>query len=158
MFKSLKRLAENAKRLNQSEIFITVISKNGISTFIADLNRGQLIEGEGADGNNLLRYVDDPFFKSKAQALAYQKWKERISPSGSKPKDVADFYINGYFHNSIYTKIDADYFSLKSDVDFANDIMRKEKDALGLNNESNRKLVEKILPMVIEETRKAIRG
>jgi len=152
----LIQIANNAKALNEKKIFITVISKKGINTFIADLNRGQLLAGEGADNNNLMRYIDDPFFKSKEQALAYQRWKEKISPNGEKPKDVMDFYINGYFHKSIYTKINDDYFSLRSDVDFAKDIIKKEKDALGLNKTSLNELIKEILPIFIEETRQLL--
>ena len=48
---------------------------------LADLQRLQLSEGKGRDDKYMLRYRYDPYFSSLECALAYQDWKEDISPN-----------------------------------------------------------------------------
>ncbi len=150
-FEPLKKIANNIINIDSNKIIVSVLSKNGLETFIADLNRGQLLEGFGSDDQSLMKYVDDPFFKSTKQALAYQKWKESISPSSSKPVGVMDFYINGYFHSTIKTDLKKDSFVLDSDASFADSIASKEPDAFGLSTDSKNVLIKIILPLIIEE-------
>jgi hypothetical protein len=155
-FEPLKNLATKIKELDSDKLFVSVISRKGISTFIADLNRSQLLKGEGSDDNSLMKYIDDPFFNSIEQARAYQRWKENISPNKSKSVEVMDFYINGYFHRSIFTSVQDDFFQLKSNASFADSIDSKEPDALGLTTENKDLLVEITTPLMLEELRKEL--
>lgn len=110
---------------------------------IADMNRFQLSDGLDNTGGYLPRYVDDPYFRTIAQALAYQEWKEGISPSDTKPKEVMDFRIRGDFHMSIKAKVKNMDVELYSTSPIAADVQRKTGGrALGINPQSAAELWE----------------
>lgn len=106
--------------------------------YLADLNRWQLSKGLNSEGEYLPRYLDDPYFETKAQAYGYQKWKESISPNKQKPKEVMDFFINGYSYDHIQVKAQAKKLNIFADpLPWADEIDQKTGNkALGLSPES----------------------
>lgn len=110
---------------------------------LADANRFQLSEGKDNTGRYLPRYVDDPYFKSPAQAKAYEDWKAKVSPNREKPRDVMDFYINGFFYDSINVKIGKGTINFFTDAPFGVDVERKTNfKVLGFNPETRRETWE----------------
>jgi len=157
MFDSLYKMCNNVLKLDESNIFITVVSKEGVKDFVVDLNLGQLIEGRGSDNRSLPRYVDDPYFKTVQQAKAYEAWKSSISPSKTKPKGVMDFYINGRFHSTIKADAKGDSLDIYSNSNIYDSVNNKTKGkALGLDSISSEKLSDKILSPYIEEVIKRL--
>lgn len=140
-------------KLDYNQLISNYVEKN--KDFIIQLNREQLADGFDSDGGVLMRYVDDPYFKTREKAIAYQNWKEKISKSTTKPKEVMDFFITGYFHNEIFIKIQDDSFIIDSNADFTQSIERKTKGkTFGLTEENKEKL--KINDILLDEIWKVI--
>lgn len=80
------------------------------------MNLEQMMNGKRRDGKDITPYYwDDPYFKSYSQAMAYSDWKDRIEPFKTKRRPgVPNLYINGYYHNSISSKVGPDGISLNS--------------------------------------------
>lgn len=106
--------------------------------YLADLNRWQLSRGLNKDGDYLPRYIDDPYFDNPRQAYGYQKWKESISPNKQKPKEVMDFFINGYSYDHIQVKAQGKKLDIFADpLPWADEIDQKTQNkALGLSPDS----------------------
>lgn len=108
-------------------------------TQLADLNRKQLLSGKGNDGQYLLKYSDDPYFKTQEAAIRYMNWKRRISPDKNKPAEYADFFISGYTHETIFADRQGRSIAFNSDGRFSNSIFQKTRGKwLGLNDESKK--------------------
>ncbi len=104
---------------------------------LADMQRFQMSEGKGRDGGYMLRYRDDPYFQSLAGALAYERWKMKISPNNEKPAEYADFIIRGDFYSTINVQVTNNFIDFYSDSHIASDINAKTRNtAFGLNEAS----------------------
>jgi len=137
--------------LNINNLMNHVLIKRNVNEYIVFLNKQQLLLGKDAIGDDLMRYVDDPFFKSMNQAIAYQNWKSKISPNKSKNVQVMDFYINGYFHNSIDIDIFNDSLNIFSNTDIEVSFENKtHNQGFGLNDYSRIKLFEYIKPLLLK--------
>lgn len=116
--------------------------ENAITTHkdFAELAIREQLES-GIDGNEKElqpNYLNDPYFKTRKEALRYMRWKERITPPvqsqlglRERPVKTPNLRINGYFHNSIQAVSVDGGISLRSHgVDFAPDVEHKYGDAL----------------------------
>ncbi len=122
-----------------------------VEDMIERLNREQLLAGKNADGGDLMRYVDDPFFKTVEAALRYKEWKKGISPNKLKDDDIMDFYINGQFHESINAEFKKDGIDIFSTSNIEGSFERKTDGlGFGLNDISKIKLYEYVKPLIIE--------
>lgn len=161
MFKRLRKLAENAKNLNQKILFRIVFQDKTVQDFILDLNVfDQLFkEGELSDGGLLPTYSTftaqinqgGSFIFTNSQGQSFSRQKTQNDPM---------FLLDGGdFYKSFKVKILDDGFTIQADTlkDDGTDLLKYGK-ILGLTNESKSELCKKILPMVIQETRKAIIG
>jgi hypothetical protein len=103
---------------------------------LSDLQRDQMMEGRGVDGEFIRPfYSENPYFKSKESADRYANWKQKITPNPQRPKDVPNLYINGYFHDSLYTKFMGNEFEMESNASFGDNVFNVHKNAQGLNEE-----------------------
>lgn len=95
----------------------------------------------GLDGNEKeLRpgYLNDPYFKTRKDAVNYMRWKEAITPPvqsqlGLRPRPVKtpNLRINGYFHNSLQAvSVPGGLKIVSQGVDFAPEVEHKYGDAL----------------------------
>ena len=95
----------------------------------------------GLDGNEKElqpSYLNDPFFKTRKEAVKYMRWKERITPPvrselglRERPVKTPNLRINGYFHNSIQAvRVDGGLKVVSHGVDFAKDVENKYGNAL----------------------------
>lgn len=101
---------------------------------VADLQREQMSEGRGVDGNYIRPfYSEDPYFKTPGAAERYALWKEKITPNPKRPKDVPNLLINGYFYGSLEAKVESGVFTIGSNVELGDKIFEEHKNAQGLN-------------------------
>ena len=117
----------------------------------------------GLDGNEKeLRpnYLNDPYFKTRAQAVAYMEWKERITPPhpswlGLRERAVKtpNLRINGFFHRSIQAVPTAGGVRLGSQgPGFATDVEGKYGGALyKLGRTAKRKFYRDYLRRALKE-------
>lgn len=89
----------------------------------------QLYGGQDMYGQQLkFKYTDDvgpgKYFKTRKQALAYAKWKQKITPDPRRSFLTPNYFIKGDFHDSLKLKVDKNSVSLgrltiESDLGFA---------------------------------------
>ena len=159
MFKRLKQVAENAKNLKTKVLFQIIFKDNSVQDFILDLNVFEQLfkEGELSDGKLLPNYsknteldnIGGNFNFTSSQGESFSRRKTQNDPIFLLDK--------GNFYKSFRVKIIEDGFTIQAETikEDGTDLTKYGK-ILGLTNESRAKIVEKILPMVIQETRKAI--
>lgn len=111
-----------------------VVSEN--PNRVLDLNRKQLLRGQGKDGKLLSpKYSEDPWFKSAESANRYALWKQKLNPEA--PFDTPDLYINGRTHNAMQGQVSGAVFHIETTVPWAADLDRKYNgNELGLNEQS----------------------
>ena len=155
MAQSVRELAAKLKKFRAESTAvigrIMVVNQDAVIR----LNRLQLLAGKNKYDEWLPRYVDDPYFKNPDSAVRYENWKERISPNKNKPKGVMDFFINGYYHNSIQFQLAGkESYRLYSKNVLSASINRKTNggEHLGLTEGSRRTLWVDIVkvPFVLE--------
>lgn len=95
---------------------------------------------------------------TKGQTFGYGGASGRKTKRAGEPIFLLD---EGDFYRSFKVKVLDDGFTIQADAikDDGTDLVQQYgKDILGLTNESKSEIIKKILPMVIQETRKAIIG
>lgn len=143
MLDGMLDLINNLKNFDEEQAVIVIIEKN--EEKIVDLQRDQMMEGRGVDGNFIRPYYsENPYFKTAEAAKKYAKWKAKITPNPQRPEDVPNLYINGYFHSSLFVKIMNDQFEIDTDADFGGDVFDVHKNAQGLNEEKRLLFAENI--------------
>lgn len=117
---------------------------------LANLQREQMMEGRGADGEYIRPfYSEDPYFKTPEAAKLYAEWKQRSFPNPKRPLDVPNLYINGYFHRSIFAKVSGQEFILTTNVELGDKVFDEHPNAQGLNEEKRLHFAETItIPMI----------
>jgi len=140
----LKRLLENAKKLDEKKFLFTIWSTKSVKEYIIELNRtDQLFKsGEYTSGNIVGTY----------SALT-----EQFNPA-KKQGEHYDFFDTGEFFNSFEVEADKDgSFTIFANDSKDNGVLLEQKydkgKLLGLNVPNLEKLVETVLPFFINETR-----
>ena len=164
MFQRLKQVAENAKNLSEKVLFRIIFNETEVQDLIIDLNRfDQLFkESELADGQiidkNYSRFTELATIEENA-VFTFQNSQGETFSRQKTQGDPYFLFDTGEFYKSFKVKILDDGFVVQADTlkDDGTDLMTYGK-ILGLTNESRNEIIKKILPMVIQETRKAITG
>lgn len=134
---NFKRLRDGWNSVDLPEIVADIAEEHEAE--LAQMNREQLLAGKDNQGRYLIKYTDDPFFKSREAAIRYMNWKKHISPNKDKPADVADFFISGYTHGTIFANRQGKSIVFDSTGRFNASILQKTNGAyLGLNEESRK--------------------
>jgi hypothetical protein len=117
---------------------------------IADLQREQMLEGRGVDGDYIRPfYSENPYFKRPGAALRYAQWKQKITPNPKRPLDVPNLFITGVFHDSLFVEVNAPVFEVKTDVSFGKDVFSVHQNAQGLDEDSRMQFAEEVtLPSI----------
>lgn len=160
MFNRLKAIAKNTKKLKTKVIFRIVFQNSEIQDLVLDLNRVEQLFKKGIDSVNdeIGFYSEVTEQLSKGQSFGFG------GDSGAKQKKAGEpiFLLDeGEFYKSFKIKIFNDGFTINADTlkDDGTDLAQSYgKEILGLTNESKTEIITKILPFVVEETRKIIRG
>lgn len=162
MFKSLKRVAKNATNLKTKVLFQIIFSKTEVQDLIIDLNRfNQLFkESEQSTGAEIDGSYSRLTGLATSETNAVFTFRNSTGDSFSRQKTQGESYFlldSGDFYKSFKVKILDDGFTIQADTlkDDGTDLL-KYGSLLGLTKESRSEIIKKILPMVIEETRKAI--
>lgn len=90
----------------------------------------------GLDGNEKELqpgYLNDPYFKTRKDALKYMRWKEEITPPmqsqlglRERPAKTPNLRITGYYHYSIQAvRVDGGLKVMSHGVDFSPEIENK---------------------------------
>lgn len=125
------------------------ICETAVDAVLNDIRRynlQQLLDGETNTGAFITpSYLDDPFFKTRAAAEAYSRWKDRISPPSTRPTGVPNYYINGYFHQSIEVKRVGDVIITDSAWSTGKGILAEHPELIGLNKYFKTMLIDHVL-------------
>jgi len=122
---------------------VTIVEDN--KDKLADLQREQMMEGRGADGEYIRPfYSEDPYFKTPLAAKEYAEWKQRSFPNPKRPFDVPNLYINGYFHRSIFAIVSANEFTLTTNVELGDKVFDEHPNAQGLDEEKKMYFAENV--------------
>ena len=99
---------------------------------IIELQRKQLFEGKGSDGNDLRPYYTedlkpDGWFTTRQKAENYMAWKQSINypVNVQRNPNAPNLYITGIFHNDLGVRFDADSVAVVPDTAYAAKIMGK---------------------------------
>lgn len=104
----LIKFQRNCQSYNAWDILTPSLKKRE-NEFI-EANREQLLEGKtNKDEMIHPKYTEDPYFKSRGQALGYARWKHKLEESGQIPKPKSgtkyftapNMYIKGNLHSNI---------------------------------------------------------
>jgi len=104
----LVRLIQNLTNIDVWDELSPILKRHE-NEFI-EANKEQLLSGETNKGEIIHpKYTEDPYFKSRGQALAYARWKAKLENTGQIPKPKSgtkyftspNFYINGNLHSNI---------------------------------------------------------
>lgn len=108
----------------------------------------QLEQGVGADGRPLMSILNDPYFKTKAQAWAYAEFKQAVADKYGfvTPFGQPNLFINGYTHSSLHISRSGFNVRFSFSVPWAAELDQKYKgQELGLNPDSKAYFWNKIL-------------
>ena len=122
------------QELDFEQVAEAAISK--YTTEIEVLQKKQMMQGKNNKGELFSpRHSENPWFKKEGAGYRYAVWKQRRNPE--TPFDVPNFYINGYYHNSIFVTVSNRRVNIESNATFAPDIDAVfQNTALGLNTDS----------------------
>ncbi len=88
--------------------------------------REQLMEGKASDGNDIRPYyTEDPFFKTKEDALRYAAYKQKITPNSKRKRDAPNLYINGKFHSELEVQFRKEDMVIDGITPYAKGIVRE---------------------------------
>lgn len=140
---NLENIINGLKKFNAHDEILHIVEEN--KEKLSALQRDQMLKGRGIDGEYIRPfYSENPYFKKPGSALKYAQWKQKITPNSERPLDVPNLTINNRFHDSIFTKISGDVFSMESDDSNADHIISVHKNAIGLDADSRLKFATEI--------------
>jgi len=122
----IERLIERLQNFQNSipMIISEVVSENenDILTNVKD----SLWDGKSGSGEDLLHFVQDPFFKTQDQAIAYMNWKNAKFPNPNRNPNSPNLFINGYFYSTLEVDLAGDQITVLSrDSALGIDVIRK---------------------------------
>jgi hypothetical protein len=125
-----------------NNIITDCLDDEAIKKLVVKMNQDQLWEGKSSEGVDLRPYYsEDPYFKTKQQALAYKNWKKKITPNPKRYDDAPNLFINGYFHDSITIRKSNNMMEFGVVNSFSAKIIDKYPLAMGLTEDNEKKLV-----------------
>lgn len=150
----LVELIDNLEKMSFFDILNNVLKRH--LTEIAKLNKDQLWDGKTYRGENITpKYVDDPYFKTKKQALGYAKWKSVITKNPNRNFNAPNLNIKGVFYGNIYAAIAGEYIEIGA-MGFGENFQTKWKDIFGLTEDHLDLIRAKILPELVVELKNEI--
>lgn len=153
MFEVLRRL----EKVDEPAAVVTVLQRK--SPELLELNREQLLEGKGRDGEDLTpSYFDDPFFKTQEAAARYSAWKDLITPNAKRKSGTPNLIIDGqWVHNVLRVGVDANKLTFAIDSPIGEKIFAKYGARVaGLNDASKLILKKDTAPELAKEIKKQI--
>lgn len=123
------------ERVDMNNVIGQAVGRN--ATAILDLNRSQLWDGKGTDGEDLSpNYLEDPFFKTREQAIGYAKWKQAITRNPNRNLFAPNLFINGFYYKSLRLTLAPEAFEIVAGNSFSMKIEQKYDAAEGLTEKN----------------------
>jgi len=95
---TINGLYKKIKEVDTDKIVSEVVSEN--IQVLGEINLSQLYAGKTRAGIDLSpTYLEDPYFSTFEQALAYSNRKDKITPSAERTRFVPNLIINGYYYS-----------------------------------------------------------
>lgn len=147
---NFKSLIDNLQAFDFGQEMVKIVEDN--TDTIADLQRDQMLEGRGVDGEYIRPfYSEDPWFKKPGAAERYARWKQEITPNPQRPLDVPNLIVTGVFHDSLTAGVSGDEFEINTSASFGEDVFTEHPTAQGLDEEKRLLFAETItLPSISE--------
>ena len=99
---TLKQAYDNWNELYKMVEILAVDAMQENSDNAIESIKEQLWDGKTGKGNDIRPYYsEDPWFKSRAKAEAYKRWKQAITPNPNRNPDAPNLFINGWFYKQI---------------------------------------------------------
>lgn len=130
----VEQLYNNLKKIDVTNVMVESLEE--LDTFIADLNRSQLVAGLRDDGSDI-----EPEYAGITEIL------KRPKSGTAGITDHVTLYDTGKLHKSIFTSIFPDEIILDSKDSKVSKLEEKYQNFLGLTKESIEKLKNKVLPI-----------
>lgn len=112
----LRDLYANIQKVDFVKLAGEALLANGVEAL--DLNRQQMMRGQGINGNQFKPYATDPYFQGNtARAEGYSRFKQRITPQ--TPTGIPNFFINGLTHNNLTLTVTDKQYTITSTVPWA---------------------------------------
>ena len=140
---TIRGLYDRIAAIDTDQIAIEAIEET--TAEIRHFQLKQLLDGKNNTGGDMSSYLNDPFFKTPQAAQAYSRWKDEISPKTNRRSGIKNYYINGYYHNSIVVKVVGDKVVTESNNEIGKDIEQKEPGIYGLSPQSRTEYIPKVL-------------
>lgn len=158
MFGALYNLTNNAKALDENQIFIKLVSEQQTKDLILHLNRIEQLFERGIDSAGKITGVYTEFteFINQGKSFSFE--------GHSKRKIAGEPYLlfdSGFFYNSFNVRVYKDGFTITAndETEDGTELARKfGRKILGLTTQSTNELVKNIEPKFIKETRKQLFG
>jgi hypothetical protein len=154
--KQLYTLANNAAKLSDQKIFLTIVSDKYVQSFIIDLNRKDQLFKEGVDADNKLIGV----YSAATEVLSAGQTFEFSGETKTKEAGQPIFlYDTGRFFKSFKVRKEQDGIYIEANaitIDGTDLTKEYGKQILGLSNETKPKLAEEILVQFVQEARKSL--
>jgi len=153
MFSRLYEVINNAQRLDEGEIFVRIMQQNDVAEFTLDLNRFEQlfvnsIDKEGVELPNYSRFSEDISFDK----MFTYKGKSRRKTRG----DNMFLFDEGDFYASFRLSATQDEIVIYAETKKEDRDLLMYGDIIGLTENSKNELVNKIRPLVLEETRRRL--
>jgi hypothetical protein len=136
---------------------------------ILDLQREQMAEGKGVDGEDLRPYYSEDlrqrggWFLSGDSAARYAAWKQDIGnpyEAGGRNPDAPNLYINGKFYSEIGVQFGAEAAVIVPLTPFASEVMAKYGRQINLGMDGWMRIMRDYggLDRVMEEIKRRLYG
>lgn len=115
----------------------------------------QLWDGKTGKGDDIRPYYsEDPWFKSRARAEAYKRWKQAITPNSNRNPDAPNLFINGWFYNQILIQKNDDELIISPGA--GSSIKAKYDNIFMLQVENQKEFNDLVRPVFFRKIRKIL--
>ena len=154
MFESIKSVLSKARNLQPDKMLYSIYIRNDIKRIIINLNRiNQLTKGLNSEGETIGVYSVVTDITSENTVFTFEG--NRYEKIAGEPYNFVD---TGDFFKSFQVQVDGDGFVIVADDNKENETLTDKygENILGLTRESLNELGQKIIPLLIDKTRKEI--
>lgn len=127
---------------------------------LIEVNQEQMFDGKTKHGTDIRpSYLEDPYFKTPAEAIAYANWKNKITPNPRRGRFTPNLFINGYWYGNqeVVVLIDRIRY-INTYASFGDDIDDKYEGIHGLGGRFKEIFLEVYyFPVFREEIKNAIK-
>ena len=152
---TLKQAYNNWSELLKMVEILAVDAMHENSDNAVESIKEQLWDGKTGKGDDIRPYYsEDPWFKSRAKAEAYKRWKQAITPNPKRNPDAPNLFINGWFYNQIMIQKNNDELIISPGA--GSSIKQKYDDIFMLQVENQNEFNNLTRPIFFKKVRKIL--